>query len=138
MLFVICLKPLLLNVLLCLAVRRAAKADQGAYIRLELWSDHRYLPFQLFKSLMPTMSVLCLLRLHYAYITATGPALCLLCLICLYYVYYFPTILTLRVCDACYVCTISTMFILCPQFVYLAYYCMRYFYYKRISVLYLH
>ena len=39
-LFVLYLIPLLLNIFLSHSVRAAAKAAQGAHIRLELWSDH--------------------------------------------------------------------------------------------------
>ena len=49
---------------------------------------------------MPTMLVLCLLCLYYAYYVCTMPTMPVLCLLCLYYAYY-----------ACYVCTMPTMFI---------------------------
>ena len=65
-LFVLCLKSLLLNVFLSFSVYAAAKTTEEAHIRLELWFDHWHLPFTPFKLMMPNMStmpVLCLLFL---------------------------------------------------------------------------
>ena len=69
-----------------------------------------------------TMLVLCLYYVYYLCTMPTMFVLCLLRLLCLYYVYYACAMPTMPVLSLYYACTMATIHVLCLLSLYYAYY----------------